>query len=91
MNVGRRIIFEKNTGKLVIDLGEMSGEVTPREALSELDYIDLAYGEDADKFFRVKSYHIDPMTRKVVFDELYPEQPSKEEFENAWLIAQGVI
>lgn len=97
--VGRRIIFDKSTGKIIFDMGEMQGDVLPREDLGELDHIDLEYGQDTDKFMRVKKYHIDTKTKTVVFDELYEPvetegeklRREKAELENQLLRAKGVI
>lgn len=95
IQVGRRLIFEKLTGKIVMDMGEMAGEVLAREPLNELDYLDLAYGQDSDKFMRVKAYHVDTTTKQVIFDELYEPvvtpQQQIEDLQNQLLIAQGVI
>lgn len=79
IQVGRRIIFEKLTGKIIMDMGEMQGDVLPREEITTLDFIDLPYGEDLNKFIRVKKYHIDPVKREVIFDELYESVETKEE------------
>ena len=57
MNIGRRIYYEVETGIVLWDKGEMSGNVfettvkkililTPHYKNKNIDYIDLAYGED---------------------------------------------
>jgi hypothetical protein len=79
IQVGRRIIFDKTNGKVLIDLGEMQGDVLPREEVGSLDFIDLPYGQDSDKFMRVKTYHIDTTTKTVIFDELHPIVETEEE------------
>lgn len=91
--IGRRIIFDTQTGKIIMDTGEMQGSdgsLIPREPINGLDYIDLPYGQDSDKFNRIKSYHVDPTSKTVVFDELYdPIQTPEEriqELENQLLI-----
>lgn len=95
MQVGRRIIFDRNTGNIVVDFGEMQGDVLPREDINELDYVDLPYGMYNEEFSRVKKYHVDTNTKEIVFDELYPKQLTQaeqiEELENQLLISQGVI
>ncbi|WP_373845053.1 hypothetical protein [Clostridium sp.] len=91
--IGRRIIFDTATGKIIMDTGEMQGSdgsLLPREPINGLDYIDLPYGQDSDKFNRVKSYHVNPETKEIVFDEFYnpvqtPEQRISE-LENQLLI-----
>lgn len=95
MEVGRRIIFDKTTGKIIFDMGEHSGDVPPLEPITEIDFIDLPYGQDSSKFNNAKSYHIDVATRQVVFDEfreptLTPEQQVAE-LQQQLLQAQGVI
>lgn len=97
MDIGRRIIFEKSTGKIILDMGEMSGDILPREDLGELDHIDLPFGQDADKFKQgIKAYHIDPETKTLIIDEvmervLTPEQQQIEDLQNKLLVAEGVI
>lgn len=68
--LGRIIFFDKKTGRVIFEMGESQGEVS-RESIGEVDFIQLPFGEDSDKFARVKSMHINPETKEVVFDELY--------------------
>lgn len=95
IQVGRRVIFDITTGKVICDMGEMQGDVLARESIGSLDYIDLPYGHMADEFSRSVKWHIDPETKEVVFDELReptltPEQQI-EQLENELLIAKGLI
>lgn len=94
MDVGRRIIYDKVSGEIMIDLGEMQGDVLPRNTI-ELDYLDLPYGQDSDKFNRVKKYHVDVTTKAIIFDELYDPPVDKDEeiasLQQQLLTAQGVI
>ena len=96
--IGRRIIFDTTTGKIITDMGEMQGSdgsLIPREPINGLDYIDLPYGQDSDKFGRVKSYHVDVTSKTVVFDELYDPPVDKDaeilQLQQQLLQAQGVI
>lgn len=96
VQIGKRIIFDKTTGKVLADFGEMQGDnILPRETIGELDYVDLSYGQDRDKFMRVKSYHINPDTKEVIFDELFDSIPTPEqqiaELQQQLLQAQGVV
>jgi hypothetical protein len=96
MQRGRRIIFDKVSGQIIIDFGEAQGDILPFPAVNSLDFIDLPYGQDIDKFSRVKEYHIDTVTKTVVFDELLPvDETASEDFtddtENQLLISEGVI
>jgi len=95
IKIGKRIIFDSTTGRIVVEFSEMEGNMPDREAINKLDFIDLEFGYEADKFALAKSYHIDPTTKEVVFDELYeitltPEQQI-EQLQNELMIAQGVI
>lgn len=96
--IGRRIIYDTTTGKIISDLGEMQGSdgsLIPREPINGLDYIDLPYGQDSDKFSGVKSYHVDVVSKSVVFDELYDPPVDKDteilQLQQQLLQAQGVI
>lgn len=95
LKIGRRIIFDKLTGKVICEMGEIAGDVLPREDINELDYVDLEYGQHNDKFRRANRYYIDSNTKKVVFDELREPIKTPEEkiveLENKLLIAEGVI
>lgn len=95
LEIGRRIVYEKNTGNVVIDLGEIQGGVSPRPILGDIAYTDLEHGQNADEFKRCVKWHIDPTTKQPVFDELTePIQTPEEriaELENQLLIAEGVI
>ncbi|RMD04896.1 hypothetical protein D9O40_00655 [Clostridium autoethanogenum] len=96
--IGRRIIYDTTTGKIIMDSGEMQGsdgDLKERGAISGLAYIDLPYGQDSDKFNRVKSYHVDITTKTVVFDELYDPPVDKDAeiatLQQQLLQSQGVI
>lgn len=96
--IGRRIIFDTQTGKIISDLGEMQGtdgSLISRDTISGLSYIDLPYGQDSDKFNRVKFYHVDVATKTVVFDELYDPPVDKDAeiatLQQQLLQSQGVI
>lgn len=96
MSVGRRIIFDKVSGKVIYDMGEILGDgILPREPIGGLDYIDLEVGQDADSFKRVAEYHVDPQTKTIVFDKLHEPVLTQEEqiaeLQQELLIAQGVI
>ena len=96
--IGRRIIYDTTTGKIITDMGEMQGSdgsLVARESINGLSYIDLPYGQDSDKFSRVKSYHVDVASKAVVFDELYDPPVDKDaevvQLQQQLLQAQGVI
>jgi hypothetical protein len=86
-NVGRKIYYDKLTGNVLVDTGEMSGDV--RETTIEEDFavytvlsgrnpstvgcLRIPYGQDRDKFARY-AYHVDPATEKIVWDLTPPQQ-----------------
>lgn len=96
MQIGRRILFNKVTGKIICDLGEMQGDVLPRENLNEKDIgiIELDYGQYAEEFSRATSIRVNPETRELLFElrekVLSPEQQIIE-LENQLLVLSGVI
>lgn len=94
MQIGRRILFNKNTGKIIMDTGEMQGHVTPREPLNEEDIgiVELEFGAYTNEFSRAIRFHIDPITKDVVFEELAPVQPTYEELQiMVEMLSEGVI
>lgn len=92
MEIGRIVIFDPTNGKPLADLGEMSGDVLPREPIGGLDYIELPFGAYADEFSRAIRWHVDPVTKNPVFDELAPAQPTYEELKiMIEMMAGGII
>ncbi|WP_368490855.1 hypothetical protein [Clostridium sp. BJN0013] len=72
MNLGRRIIYDSQTGAIILDTGEQIDATEERPIWNGITYIDLDYGAYSDEFSRVIKYHIDVSTKAVVFDELSP-------------------
>lgn len=72
MNLGRRIVYDSQTGEVILDTGEQPDATAERPAWNGITYIDLEYGAYADEFERVIKYHIDVATKTIVFDELSP-------------------
>ena len=73
MDVGRRIIYDSQTGEIIDILGEMSGsDVTERPAWNGVTYLDIPYGQNEDEFSRLKKAHVDITTKTIIFDELNP-------------------
>lgn len=99
MQIGRRLIYDKSSGKIIYDMGEDNGAVIPRETYGEFGYIDLEYGQYNDYFSRLKDglnsiKVINTETKELEFDLLEPIQTPEEriaELENQLLIAEGVI
>jgi len=79
-----------------MDFGERSSSVDPNpEILGDINVLEIPFGQDSDKFARVKSYHVDHATQTVIFDELWPVEQTPQqvidELENQLLIMSGVI
>ncbi|APM40466.1 hypothetical protein [Clostridium kluyveri] len=72
MNLGRRIVYDNQTGKVILDTGEQTDATEERPVWNGITYIDLEYGAYKDEFSRVIKYHVDPTAKTVVFDELQP-------------------
>lgn len=83
MEIGKRIYYEKSTGNVILDKGEMQGsviETTQPEDFaifpgllgkdpSSIDFLQLSYGERADEFDNMGSMRVDPQTRELI---IYP-------------------
>jgi hypothetical protein len=95
IQVGRRIIFDKTTGEVIMDMGEMQGDVIERQHYDGISHVDLPYGYESDKFSRVKKWHIDVNTGLPVFDELaepvLTPQEQIAELQQQLLQVQGVV
>lgn len=72
MNLGRRIIYDNQTGEIILDTGEQDNATEERPVWNGVTYIDIPYGEYKDEFSRVIKYHVDVTSKTVVFDELKP-------------------
>lgn len=91
LQVGNRIYYNQN-GKVILQTGEMQGDVLPRTENEVISYIDLLYG---DKILEgVQEFHIE--NGQIVIDKKVIPQPTAEELkiqelENQLLVASGVI
>ncbi|MBZ9633202.1 hypothetical protein [Clostridium sp. FP1] len=67
MEYGKRIIFDKLTGKVLDNcFEEMSGNLQEGLRPLQIDFIDLPFGDIRLK--EVLSYHIDTITKSIVVD-----------------------
>lgn len=80
--IGRRIYFDKLTGNVILDKGEMQGSVVETTveqdimsyvALAErvretFDVVELAFGEYQNEFITATSYRVNPTTREIEFN-----------------------
>lgn len=89
MNLGRRIIYDSQTGEVILDTGEQTDATAERSIWNGITYIDLPYGQYADEFSRVIKYHVDVSTKTVVFDELSPVPITTDE--QAAMLAQTLF
>lgn len=79
IEIGNRIIFDQD-GDVIVQLGEMRGDVHPRKRDVTLDYIDIEYGQiDYDKYEIVA---IDVTTKQPVLRELDVELTPEEIIED---------
>lgn len=87
MQIGNRVIYDQN-GKIVFQTGEIQGDVLPRKEITELNYIDLEYGEIDYSKYRIVG--IDVETKEPILEEIIiektPEQQKIEELENQLLL-----
>ena len=70
MNIGRRIVYDSVTGAIILDTGEDTNATAERSVWNGTTYVDIPYGQDADKYSRALKYHVDIATKTVVFDQL---------------------
>jgi len=81
--IGRRIYFEKATGKYIVDTGERAGSLVRESTFDEdfelytnlkiydkdqVDYVQLEYGQYRDQFAVARDIQVDPLTKKLTFD-----------------------
>lgn len=92
MKIGRRIFYEKETGNVILEIGEREGFVTPTtveqdiemyKVLSErnrdtFDYIELEYGQYAQDFAESNGYRVNPETKELEFSYPDPNEPEAE-------------
>lgn len=67
MQIGNRIIYDQD-GQIVIQLGEMEGDVLPRKEIRRLDYIDLEFGEI--DYSKQRIVGVDTETKKPIIEEI---------------------
>ena len=72
MQIGNRIIFDEK-GNILLQLGEMEGDVEPR---GQIDYIDLEFGEIDYTTHYIESINVE--TKEPIIKE-YPKQELTDE------------
>ena len=92
IQLGNRIVFDQD-GEIIHQTGEMQGDVLPRKEITELNFIDLEYGEINYSTHRIVL--IDVETKQPILEEIpqfkTEEQLRIEQLENELLLASGVI
>ncbi|MHA7962886.1 hypothetical protein ACX93W_01990 [Paenibacillus sp. CAU 1782] len=89
MQIGRRLYFELETGNIILDAGERSGNVIETTVEQDFDsyvalsarvpetvgMLQLEYGQYAEDFAACNGYRVDPDTEQVLFSYPDPEEP----------------
>lgn len=88
MKYGRRIIYDKNTGKILNHcLEEMQGDLQEGLRPKEIDFIDLPYDYNDNNFKEAINYYIDTTKDKdttelkdlIIITEYIPKREETEE------------
>ncbi|AXU53368.1 TPA: hypothetical protein ACGFEM_003172 [Clostridioides difficile] len=90
MNRANRIIYDQ-TGKILLQTGEATGDILEHDTITELHYIDVGYGNiDYSKQY-IES--INPITKEPILKDipiyLSEEEKRIQELENQLLIAEN--
>ncbi|HBF4252300.1 hypothetical protein [Clostridioides difficile] len=90
MNRANRIICDQ-TGKILLQTGEATGDVLPHDEITELSFLDIEYGSiDYSKQY-IES--INPITKELILKDipiyLSEEEKRIQELENQLLIAEN--
>ncbi|HBE8953833.1 TPA: hypothetical protein ACG3KV_000793 [Clostridioides difficile] len=90
MNRANRIIYDQ-TGKILLQTGEATGDILEHDTITELHYIDVGYGNiDYSKQY-IES--INPITKEPILKDipiyLSEEEKRIQELENQILIAEN--
>ncbi|WP_150273212.1 hypothetical protein [Paenibacillus tepidiphilus] len=96
MEIGMKIYYEKDTGKVILNTGEKSGNVAPTTREEDFSYfkvlaervpdtvglIELEYRQYAQDFLNATSYRVNTETGELEF--CYEPFPSSEQGEQAY-------
>ncbi|MCC0634201.1 hypothetical protein KGF48_17370 [Clostridioides sp. ZZV15-6388] len=90
MNRANRIICDQ-TGKILLQTGEATGDVLEHDTITELHYIDIEYGSIDYTKNRITSINIE--TKQPILEEIpiyvSDEEKRIQELENQILIAEN--
>ncbi|MCC0718364.1 MULTISPECIES: hypothetical protein [unclassified Clostridioides] len=90
MNRANRIIYDQ-TGKILLQTGEATGDVLPHDIITELSFLDVEYGNiDYSKQY-IES--INPITKELILKDipiyLSTEEKRIQELENQILLNEN--
>ncbi|HFL2520401.1 TPA: hypothetical protein ACG3HB_000599 [Clostridioides difficile] len=90
MNRANRIIYDQ-TGKILLQTGEATGDILEHDTITELHYIDVGYGNiDYSKQY-IES--INPITKELILKDipiyLSEEEKRIQELENQILLNEN--
>ncbi|MBL4950972.1 hypothetical protein JK635_01800 [Neobacillus sp. YIM B02564] len=100
--IGRKIYYDKSTGNIILDTGEMMGaviettvnqDIATFTVLSErnrdtFDVLQLEYGQYAQDFAECNGYRVNPETKELEFSYPDPSQPDAQQEFRAPLSAE---
>lgn len=92
MERDNRVFYDVEDGKILLMLGEASGDVLPLKENQVIGYIDVPYGSVDYANTIIKG--VDPETKELItetIDNRTPEQIKIEELEEQLLLLSGVI
>ncbi|MCD7034306.1 hypothetical protein LRR81_08670 [Metabacillus sp. GX 13764] len=81
MQIGRRIYYDNASGEVILDKGEMEGDVLQTTDMQDIfsfpvlserdrdsfDYINLEFGAFSDQFKEHKSYKVNVKSKQIIF------------------------
>lgn len=87
MRIGNRVFYDQD-GVIICQTGEMRGDVLPRNEITQVNYIDLDYGQVDFNTHRIVV--VDTASRQPILEEIEqyisPEQQRIQELENELLL-----
>ena len=90
MNRANRIIYDQ-TGKILLQTGEATGDILEHDTITELHYIDVEYG--SIDYTRNRIIGINIETKEPILEEIptfiSDEEKRIQELENQLLIAEN--
>jgi len=76
MNIGNRVYFDKNSGVIIHQTLEQTGNVSPHPTITKIDYMDIPFGSIDYKKNYIES--IDILTQQPIIKS-FPIQESDEQ------------